>query len=152
MDWVTSYVWYPPTAQWLCGISSLVINWLEHDADWQIAIWCCDSPVNLKPSISPWNIITKVHMWRGGGGEEEKSFGRKSCGCSFLVLGWCYSNGLPWTWDFHQLTVPHCNTQTLKQCLRTVWKHKKNILLQHDNVRPHTAMQAIELLHSPHLL
>jgi hypothetical protein len=47
VGWVTSCVLYPPTAQWLYGISSLVIIWLEHDADSQTAIWCCDSPVNF---------------------------------------------------------------------------------------------------------
>jgi hypothetical protein len=44
--------------------------------------------------------------------------------------------------------------KTLKKCLRRAQKHKKNILLQHD-IRPHTAMQAIEQLDltiSPHLL
>jgi 2-C-methyl-D-erythritol 4-phosphate cytidylyltransferase len=36
--------------------------------------------------------------------------------------------------------------KSLKQCLRGVQKHKKNILLQHDNARPHITMEAIEKL------
>jgi len=63
---VFSYVLYQPTALWLYGISSLEINWLEHDTNSQIAIWWWDSPFNLKPSISPWNIITKLQKWGGG--------------------------------------------------------------------------------------
>jgi hypothetical protein len=53
------------------------------------------------------------------------------------------------------------NGTTLKKQFRRVQKHKKNILLQHDNVRPHTSrttMEATEkvgftiLLHLPYSL
>ena len=99
-------------------------------------------------------ISSQRFMW-GKEEEEERRFGGESHGCSFLVLRWCYSHGLPWTWDHHQLKVLHCNTHTLKQWLRAVRKHKNNILLQSDNLRPQTAMEAIEQLDlaiSPHLL
>jgi hypothetical protein len=33
----------------------------------------------------------------------------------------------------------------LKQRLRWVWKHKKNILLQHDNAGPHTSRTTMEV-------
>jgi len=33
VGWVSSYVSYPPIVQWLYATSSLVIIWLEHDAD-----------------------------------------------------------------------------------------------------------------------
>jgi hypothetical protein len=32
----------------------------------------------------------------------------------------------------------------LKQQLRSIWKHKKNILLQHDKARPHTSQATVE--------
>ena len=71
------------------------------------------------------------------------------------------------TWTALNLRPPATDSAALqysklwKKWLRPVWQHKKNILLQHDSLRPHTAMQAIEqsdlaisphLLYSPHLV
>lgn len=36
----------------------------------------------------------------------------------FLVLKWCYSRGLPWNWDHHQLTVLHCNTLNFETLIK----------------------------------
>jgi hypothetical protein len=63
-------------------------------------------------------------------------------------------------WDMFHSINSECyiaTHKTLKQWLRRVWKHKKNILLRHDNATPHTLqtrMEAIEKLHLtilPHL-
>jgi hypothetical protein len=41
-----------------------------------------------------------------------------------------------------------CYIGTLKhfERLRRVWKHKKNILLQHDHARPHTSRTIMEVI------
>jgi hypothetical protein len=107
--------------------------------------------VKLKLIISPWNIITKLHIKK----IQNSDFGGKRHGYIF----W-YSGGVIQTDCLEPETTinSQCYTavlKTLKQCLRRVQKHKKNILLQHDNIRPHTAMQSIEQFDhtiSPHLL
>ena len=111
---MTSYVLYPPTAQWLSGISSLVIHWLEHDADLQTAIGWCDSPVNLKPSISPWNIITKVHVGEGRGGGETLWWGKswlQFFGTQVVLFTWTALNLRPQ--PTHSAALQYSNFETM---------------------------------------
>jgi hypothetical protein len=52
----------------------------------------------------------------------------------------CYWHCLPWTWVHNQ----NWNTQSIKQWLRRARKHKKNMLLQPDDARPHTLQTIME--------
>jgi hypothetical protein len=60
-------------------------------------------------SISPWNIITKVHLRIK---IQNPGFSVETHGNSFLEHRLFYSHGLTRTWDHHQLRVLHWNVQT----------------------------------------
>jgi hypothetical protein len=92
--------------------------------------------MNPKPSVSPQNTIRNVQI--------KKKWDRKLHGYGFLGHILCYWHGLPWTLDYNQ----HCNTQSFKHWLRRVWKHKKNMLLQRDDTRPHTLQTVMRQLRS----
>jgi hypothetical protein len=89
--------------------------------------------MNPIPNASPQNTIRNVHV-------KKKDLGWKRHGYRFLGRIFCYWHGLPWTWDRNQ----HCNTQNFKKWWRRVWKHKKNMLLQPDDAKPHTLQTIME--------
>jgi hypothetical protein len=82
--------------------------------------------MNLKPSISPWNVITKALT-----GKLMATVFRDADGGIHMDF---LEPGTTINLEYYIATL-----RTSKQELKTVWKHKKNILLLHGNARPHTS-------------
>jgi histone-lysine N-methyltransferase SETMAR len=100
--------------------------------------------MNLKASISPWNITVKVHL-------QKNIYKTQALAGKLMATVFWDADDFIYTDLLEPGTTinSECYTGTLKglkQQFRRFWKQKKNILLQHDNARPHTSQATVEAI------